>query len=654
MNDREGYIKEKIIKGLEIDPSLKTLLNERESSLLSQGDKKKDAAAAKKSNDSKSDYNPIAYNSILSFKDNEILFNSEKINKEINDSEEGHNIYFRFNDLICRIDLKYLLFQLFQNQGNTNINNPIRISSHTINSNHLTINSIHENSNNNNNLNSKKQIPLNKTNTVSINTSTNNNFIMNTKKDENNQYEVNKSLKEKRLNLDILNSILNDLEILFKTMLYPHISYKVILLSLRARLEKTRFLYDFQDFINNEDFMHIAKRNKLDLDIITKEILIRLTNNYSEKASNLWLKCLSTAKDNYEKAISYFKSIPNEFCLFFENLFSLSFLFLDLSDVNLYMAEFSPNLNPKFCDITQVISKINKLSKFNVFYNDPIDELPVLPDEMLTENLKSEKEIYIKERIKKDRIFHRALVKNSIFMIEQSIKIIQTRKFIAENIHDICLTNLIDPSKLPKDLTAQIIENDFLNKKKNKSYLLPANIIAKINIDAFDIFNLFKNYMREVEYFTINYNVCDDMIKSVSKIHKFLRMNSTNYLNKCNFDVLLPPQDTIDDLTSEIVKKDSVNVFVINSNTENKFYLNYILGANSGNDDFKDYTYGRFVINYENLMKINMKLFNLKTSFKNTAGLSESKRKRDLKYLNEDYLKVLLELSIELMKGKSK
>jgi len=654
LNDREGYIKEKIIKGLEIDPSLKTLLNERESSLLSQGDKKKDAAAAKKSNDSKSDYNPIAYNSILSFKDNEILFNSEKINKEINDSEEGHNIYFRFNDLICRIDLKYLLFQLFQNQGNTNINNPIRISSHTINSNHLTINSIHENSNNNNNLNSKKQIPLNKTNTVSINTSTNNNFIMNTKKDENNQYEVNKSLKEKRLNLDILNSILNDLEILFKTMLYPHISYKVILLSLRARLEKTRFLYDFQDFINNEDFMHIAKRNKLDLDIITKEILIRLTNNYSEKASNLWLKCLSTAKDNYEKAISYFKSIPNEFCLFFENLFSLSFLFLDLSDVNLYMAEFSPNLNPKFCDITQVISKINKLSKFNVFYNDPIDELPVLPDEMLTENLKSEKEIYIKERIKKDRIFHRALVKNSIFMIEQSIKIIQTRKFIAENIHDICLTNLIDPSKLPKDLTAQIIENDFLNKKKNKSYLLPANIIAKINIDAFDIFNLFKNYMREVEYFTINYNVCDDMIKSVSKIHKFLRMNSTNYLNKCNFDVLLPPQDTIDDLTSEIVKKDSVNVFVINSNTENKFYLNYILGANSGNDDFKDYTYGRFVINYENLMKINMKLFNLKTSFKNTAGLSESKRKRDLKYLNEDYLKVLLELSIELMKGKSK
>jgi len=634
LNDREGYTKEKIIKGLEIDPSLKNLLNERESSLLSQGDKKKDPAAAKKATESKSDYNPIAYNSILSFRDNEFLFNSEKINKEINDSEEGHNIYFRYNDLICRIDLKYLLFQLFQNQSTNNSSD-----SGTC----FNINTIMESNN---------LITLKKQTSSGLNNHSNHSTTS-TKKEETNL--LTKSEKEKRLNLDILSSILTDLETLLKTMLYPHISLKVILFALRARLEKMRFLYDFQDFITNEQFTVIANKSKLDLDVITKETLIRLTNNYSEKSSSQWLKWLSKAKENYEKAITYFKIIPNEFCLFFENLFSLSTLFLDLSDVNLYMAEFSPNLNPKFCDISQIVNKINKINKLHVFYNDPNDELPVLPYEMLSDNLKTEKENYLREKIKKDKVFHRALVKNSIFMIEQSIKIMQIRKYIVENIHEICIANLIDPSKFPKDLAAQIIENDFLNKKRNKSYLLSTNIAAKSTIDAFDLFNLFKNYMREVEYFTINYNICDDMIKSVSKIHKFLRMNSTNYLNKCNMEVHLPPEDNnLDDSAAEIVKKDSVYLFLISANNENRYYLNYILGANSTNEEYHNYSYGRFVVNNDNLIMINKKLFNLKNSFKSTVGLSESKKKRDLKYLNEDYIKVLVELTIEFMKGKSK
>lgn len=648
LNDREGYTKDKIINGLEIDPNLKFLLNEREGSVLTQiSDKKKIDTNVKKPTDSKSDYNPITFNSILNFKENEFLFNSEKINKEHNESEEGHNLYFRFNDLLCKIDLKYLLFQLFPNNKVLGKN--------------IIANNQQNNTNNSSNLND-------------INNYANNSKL---KKDSsfNSKYSAtvvpsaiqitnnggSKSDKEKKLNLDILNSILNDLEILAKTLLYPHISFKVILLGLRARLEKTKFIYDFSDFLNSPDFTIIAKKNKLDLDVITKDILIRLTNNYSERAANIWYGYLSKAKENYEKAIVYFKIIPNEFSLFFENLFSLATLFLDLSDVNLYMAEFSFNLNPKFCDITQIINKMNKIANINKFYNETNDELPVLPEEYLSDNLKIEKENYIKERIKKDKLFHRNIVKNSIFMLEQSIKVLQTRKYICENIHDLCLANLIDPSKLPKDLQMQIIENDYLNKKRNKNYLTPALITPKIAIDAFDIFNLFKNYMKEVEYFTINYNLCDDMIKTVSKIHKFLRMNSTNYLNKCNFDILIPPSlsEMGDDLTSEIVKKDSVNVFLIKINSyfnnpeEIKYYFNYILGGNSINPESKDYIYGRIVVNNENLIILTKKLFGLKTAYKASSLLAEAKKKRDLKYLNQEYISILMELSLELMRGKS-
>jgi hypothetical protein len=624
---------------------LKSLLNDRENSLgLGQIDTKKKPDPAKKGEVFKSEYNPINYNSILNYKENEFIFNSEKVNKEINHSEEGHNLYFWLNDSICKIDLKYLLFQLFVIQKISGIKSNNKENKSGIGNNSF-----------------KGKTGEIKIGTVSslLKTASNifNNSVINHEKDfesSDNIISTNtpKPVKEKRLNIDIITSIIDDLEILSKNMLYPHISFRVILFSLRARMFKKKFQYDFEDFRYSEDFQNMAKKNKLEMDLITKEILIRLTNNYAERSENVWHKFLSTAKENYEKAINHFKTIPNEFALNFENNFSLVDIYLDLSDINLLMAQFSKNLNPKFTDISQLVNKINKISLHNKFYDELNDELPFLPDDLLPGKLKEEKENYIKERIRKDKIFHRSLIKNTIFMIEQTVKIFNTRKFILENIHDICTTSLIDPSRLAKDLSAQIIENDYLNKKRNKNYLLPANIVAKAAVDTFDVFNLFKNFIREVEYFTTNFNICDDQIKSVSKIHKFLRMNSTNYLNKCNYDVVIPSND-IDDLNNEIVKKDYIYVFMV-PGCGDRYSLNYILGANSSSEETGEHLYGRFFVSHENLLKIRRNLLHLKTNFKNSSLLSEQKKKRDLKYLNEDYNKILIDISIELMRGKSK
>jgi hypothetical protein len=641
LNDKEGYTKDKIINGLEIDPSLKSLLNDRENSLgLGIVDIKKKPDLAKKG-ETKSDYNSINYNSILNYKENEFTFNSEKVNKDINHSEEGHNLYFWLNDCVCKIDLKYLLFQLF-------VINKISYG--------IKLNSKENKAVIGNNSFKGKTGEI-KTGTVSSLLKTSSNIFNNSVIKDDKDFESSdniiitntiKPVKEKRLNIDIINSILDDLEILFKNMLYPHISFRVILLSLRARMYKKKFIYDYEDFKFSEDFQNIAKKNKLEMDLITKEILIRITNNYSERTANVWQKYLSSAKENYEKAINHFKTIPNEFSLSFENNFSFIDIYLDLSDINLLMAQFSPNLNPKFTDISQIVNKINKINLLNKFYDEPNDELPFLPDNLLPPKLKEEKDNYIKERMRKDKIFHRSLIKNTIFMIEQTVKIYNTKKYILENMHDICITSLIDPSRLAKDLSAQIIENDFLNKKRNKNYL--TNIVAKTAVDTFDVFNLFKNYIREVEYFTMNFNICDDQIKSVSKIHKFLRMNSTNYLNKCNYDVINPPQD-IEDLNNELVKKDYIYVFMVR--VGDRFSLNYILGANSSHGEIGEHLYGRFIVSHENLLKIRRNLLQLKTNFKNSSLLSEQKKNRDLKYLNDDYIKILIDISIEFMRGKS-
>ena len=129
------------------------------------------------------------------------------------------------------------------------------------------------------------------------------------------------------------------------------------------------------------------------------------------------------------------------------------------------------------------------------------------------------------------------------------------KKFINENTQDLALTNLIDPSKIPKDLYTQLLEYDFLNKKvfvlnlqKNKHYL--TNIQVKTVPDSSDVLYLLRNLSRECEFFTIQN---EENLKNLSKLHKYLRMNCTNYNSKVYMEV--NPYTEFTDLNTEIIKK---------------------------------------------------------------------------------------------------
>ena len=582
----QNYSNDKIIFGKEIDKNLKNTLKERENiygaGSSNQGGKKAGDTGAKKKDEKMAKITRINFNSVIEYNSQSSSLNSsssilEKPSKELNDSDEGFNIYFKYTDLISKVDLRFVYFQL-----------------------------------------------------------------------------TNPQLSSNRLNLDSIASVLNDLQIISNKSLYPHSSFKITLLFLQAKLLKLNFLYDLHDYLK-EKMTKLLKSNFSSTEIAsTREVMLKFSNYYNQRCSQVWSKLLFKSKDNLEKCISLLKGEFYTFSLKLE----LHQILLELSDVNILLAEYRPSLNPKYCDVNQIIRKINNLAKSSKFYDKENDDLPYLNESEIEMDLKMEKSNWMDEKIKQDKILVRNLIRSSVYFSEIASKIILIKKLLNENLHDLAMANLIDPSKLPKDISLAILENDFIIKKKNKMFLNSIN--QKASPDSFDVYYYFKNVVKETEFFTIDN---EEISKNISKLHKYLKLNSTNYANKCYLEIN-PLVDT-NDMNLEIIKKDAIITnWIINPNEvvnsvsdleiDDGVNLVYVLGPNSVLSEFKDFVYGRVLCSRKNLKVVNKKLIELKNSLRNSLGLSEGRKKRDLKYLQMEYDEIVMDIAFELFRIKSK
>jgi hypothetical protein len=574
---------DKIIKGLEIDKNLKNQLKEKES-LYSSGQpgasntaKKPAETAAKKKEDVKSSEIPqmnfnqkIEYSHTSKYED---IF--EKPSKEINESDEGENLYFKFTDLVCRLDMRYVYFNLL---GSTS--------------------------------------------------------------------------SPSKINLEGIISVLDDLLVMSNKLLYPHNSFKIILFFLIAKVNKLSFISDIYQYL--KDKMNKVMK-KFNLEILTsRDILIKFSNYFNKRCVNNWTPTLKKAKEFLEKSVSL---LQGEFYTY-ELGFNTSQILLELSDVNLLLCEYRPNIISKYCDLNQVVNKVNSLLLTKKFYENETDDLLKLPDDLLSAENKNEKISWINDREKNEKILCKNLIRGAVYYMELSNRLLNTKRLLNENIFELANANLIDSSKLPKDISNQILENDYLNKKRNKIYL--NSMTQKTACDAFDVFYFFKSAIKESEFFTVNN---EEGIKNISKLHKFLKLNSTNYNTKCYIDIV--PCQEISDVNLEIIKKDQICIFWVNNSSEvicpsgesiigNALNLVYVIGSNSTVTEYKDYQYGRVFLNKTVIIELNKKLLDLKISLKNSLGLSEQKKKRDLKYLQNEYRKLVLEFAYEFLKIKSK
>ena len=314
--NNQSFSDKKYTDGLEIDKELKQLINDREASVVTVVTGKK-AEPVKKKDEIKVEISQINYNSLINYQ--EINRNKDsifdKISTEVNNSDEGSNLYFRFTDNLCRVDLKYCLYLL-------------------------------------NILNS---------------------------------------------DLNMIESVIKDVETLSNKLLYPHNSTFILINYIQGKLYKLMFTNNYNQFIEEKMLLIIAK-NKIE--VIKPEILQKLSNYYNERCINIWIPLLIKSKDFYEKSIKLMKTefYSIEFGI---NLYDIM---IDLSDVCLLLAENRPSLNPKFADFNQIVNKISSICNKHKFYDKENDDLPHIGDETLEESIKNERITWNNDKIKDEKL----------------------------------------------------------------------------------------------------------------------------------------------------------------------------------------------------------------------------------------------------------
>ena len=627
----QSIFTDKVLNNLYIDKEMMNKLVDKEVNINTKiGNAKKDPKAGGDSNQLLIDF--FSTNSIFENpnydKDN---YSKPKVEYPIDAFE---NIYYKYNDLICKIDLKYVYFQIC----NPNKNNEI--------------------------------------------------------------------------NIQLCESILKDLIVMFPKLLYQHNYYKTITYYLIGMLKKVKLIKCLKVFLEKNFLVNqkLLKKNNLEVLTLDKIILFKYCHYFNEACNKQFLPLLREAKENFEKSLEFCK---NDFFVF-ENGFSVLDITTQLADVCMLLAEYKMYQNLKYADMNQVVSKINSLIQRQVFYDKENDDLPLLKEETIENEMKELIKQFKEDKTKKDKNEYVNDIKQYTYYCDLSIKIKEIKRNITENTHELCTgVNLIDVSRLPKDIILQILESDYITKKKNKDFV--QNIAIKNVIDSFDVMNLLKNYMKEIEYFNFNTiidDTVDEKIKNLSKLHKFLKTNLSSYQSKCCVEFNILKDD--ESLTSiDFITNDQINVsyallpyetishisglngdFNFKSN-DNYVNLVYLLGNNSTtsvpsenavpkpepvkpakapaksnkkkkndkkepkpteihntDDSRENIIYGRILISEKFLLNLNQRIYSLKTQCRMSLTLNEEKKNRDYKYYQIDYYNLIYDFIKEILFGK--
>ena len=519
----------------------------------------------------------------------------------------------------------------------------------------------------------------------------------------------NVMIDNQMLNTKLISSVLNDLAIMVNKQLYSHTYYNIIINYIYGMLAKAKFVEDIRVFLQDKFYanLKLLKRNNIELLTINKEILFMFSAYYNENVITKWTPLLQEAKTRFEKALTLAKS---EFYLF-ENSFSVLDIVSELADVNMLLAEYQPNNKFKYVNLIQTITKIKKLIQTQKFYDDEDDELYLLNDDDIKEdsnemNIKNERDAFINEKNARENTLRINYLKAYTYYCDLYNKISIIKRYLNDNISELASgSNLVDPSKLSRDITLQILESDYLIKKKNIAILNENLIAIKPSVDVFDVLNMLKNYIRENEYFTFNTYTdsnIDENMKNITKVHRFLKTNHANYMQKCSLEYniyehneTLTSEDNIsgvgqvyltyimcgyetinhvsglNDINNSALgigdeSEDSGDEGEGSSKEKNNKRVNlvYLLGPakkegdangdDNSNSNSNSVIYGRIMMKESFVKEMNVKIYNLKLNVSKSMLMSEEKKQRDFKYYQIEYYKLIYVLIKEMLNGKRK
>ena len=510
------------------------------------------------------------------------------LNKKVNTNISNYNIYFKYNDTLTKMELRYVYLLINKNlKVNTDIldnKTEYKVASETKDQSKIT-NKINENINNLISLISDKEI---------------------------------KSYYK----------ILDDASVLSKKMLYSSNFNNISLLYLKSKLKYIEFCKQFNNFVKEKIFSLFNKKS-IKLEIFNKDSLIAFTNYYSISVKNQWIPILEESFNYLEQALCLFEN-DNIYGEFEINLLTVINSSIDILQI---ICEFRPNINPKFIDIYNIVDKINKITKFDLYYDKEQDDLPTLYNDVIAphllknninldninyydktletnkdtvssdknkkinnknetkQNIKlddfkkntvnntkdniidlhKESQTFINDRIRNDIQRQNYYVKLLIYYIELGNNIEQLFNYINNKTTELANGfSLIDISKIPKDVAMQIIESEYieLNKNINDCNLISNNLSIP-TVDSFSILNFLKKKIKQLQFDNFSFNSNCNLIPFVNnntsdcvyKIHKYLNNNLTSYSGKFNIlnnNYTLQPSKKFNEL------KESKNINPIN------------------------------------------------------------------------------------------
>lgn len=392
---------------------------------------------------------------------------------------------------------------------------------------------------------------------------------------------------------------------------------------LKSRLYRYKFIKSIWDFQETYRMKAKDKRKyrKLsekypDYSLASGKTLLHLPN-FSHKLAEEWLPLLDKSKESCEKAIQLVakESILN----------SPHLLFLDLYQTLILQREYRPRIGYKY------LSNPGDTSKGEVPYED---------------------------LLKQDAAKVHKTTKELLKAISLSIELFNTKENVKHQFSQFTIGQITDINKVPKIITQEILESDYLQKKKYSAGLFEESK-KKTTINALDVITYLIKHSSDLNNLALGREWRESR---TLKLHRVLNTICPQYATKCKFvwDLVVQPAPT-----DELIPVGTVMGFWDKrraSTGEIMQYFSYIcapmdtvnLIQRENHDDDEQviefskkdlYLYGEVRVNEYFVSNLAQNLKDLKDKVKKSATFSKEKCERDNRKYAEELKKHLFDIA---------
>ena len=433
--------------------------------------------------------------------------------------------------------------------------------------------------------------------------------------------EVLKGSQTEASQIEVISNLATDLQQIQEKLLYKLPEDKIAMLFIKGKIEVQRFKVSFSEFEKNEI---IPKCAKMKIEVVDKDKLTEISNSFVANCQNIWLptleKSISLLNSAVEAAEGYFYQYPT---------FSVKEIMEQLVEIYGLKALLQSLKTPKFADLLSVVTKISALNTRKQYFDREDDDLPFKDEKTVNANEKEAKEAWEKARkINKEKELK---LNNLLFTkeVERITKLKNIENSLKSKISEISQVNLLDVSKVPKDIASEIIQIDLINKKLNKDYL--NSIEPKTTVDSYDLVYLFRSIASTMSL-TLFVN---NLLPKVQKLFKYLKLNNAKFSSLCS-----PSYKYLIDDKLEIKENSVFLMFNKGPKKTSIFYCVSKSQVNSATLVFK--TEGQS----DELITLYREFLQLKVTLKSKEGLSQQVKERDLKYLQKEYEQLCLRFAM--------